>query len=149
MNLLSLVDPRLNNIYQIRQKLYYIKFKTWPRPGRAGSDSECPFFLWPHAHVCDVYHLRGSNHPFSCQLVNVLHVTESEVHAANNPVCLCYKQYFFSQQTIFFSHNKTANNTFNKANRAVRVRPYSKWHKREDAGNNQKRKDADSSGNRI
>ena len=28
------------------------------------------------------------------------------------PVCLAYKPYFFSQRTIFFSHNKSANSTF-------------------------------------
>ena len=28
------------------------------------------------------------------------------------PVRLVYKPYFFSQQTIFFSHNKSANSTF-------------------------------------
>ena len=28
------------------------------------------------------------------------------------PVRLAYKPYFFSQQTIFFSHNKSANSTF-------------------------------------
>ena len=28
------------------------------------------------------------------------------------PVRLAYKPYFFGQQTLFFSHNKSANNTF-------------------------------------
>ena len=34
------------------------------------------------------------------------------LHKDNRPVRLAYKQYFFSQRTIFFSHNKSTNNTF-------------------------------------
>jgi len=30
----------------------------------------------------------------------------------NGPVRLAYKPYFFSQRTVFFSHNKSANSTF-------------------------------------
>ena len=40
------------------------------------------------------------------------------------PVCLSYGPYYFSEGTIFFSHNKSANSTFNhsffsEANRAT------------------------------
>jgi len=31
---------------------------------------------------------------------------------AGNPVRLAYKSYYFSQRTVFFSHNKSANSTF-------------------------------------
>jgi len=37
------------------------------------------------------------------------------------PVRLAYKLYFFSQRTIFFSHNKSANNTFNHGLSAKRA----------------------------
>jgi hypothetical protein len=36
-------------------------------------------------------------------------------------VHLAYKSYFFSQRTVFFFHNKSANNTFSQANRAYTV----------------------------
>jgi hypothetical protein len=44
----------------------------------------------------------------------VVHVFQS-VSMSNDyigPVRLSYKPYFFNQRTIFFSHNKSANNTF-------------------------------------
>jgi len=36
-------------------------------------------------------------------------------------VCLAYKSYFFSQQTVFFSHNKSANSIFNHVLSAKRT----------------------------
>jgi hypothetical protein len=38
------------------------------------------------------------------------------------PVRLYYKPYFFSQRTMFFSYNKSANSTFSQANRAIGTR---------------------------
>jgi hypothetical protein len=32
--------------------------------------------------------------------------------AVSRPVCLAYQLCFFSERTMFFSHNKSANNTF-------------------------------------
>jgi len=37
------------------------------------------------------------------------------------PVRLAYKPYFFSQRTIFFSHNKLANSTFSHGLSAKRI----------------------------
>ena len=39
------------------------------------------------------------------------------------PVRLAYKPYFFSQRTIFFSHNKSANSTFSHGLSAKRIGP--------------------------
>jgi len=39
------------------------------------------------------------------------------------PVRLAYKLYFFSQRTVFFSHNKSANSIFSHANRALVIPP--------------------------
>ena len=39
------------------------------------------------------------------------------------PIRLAYKSYFFSQRTIFFSHNKSANSTFSHGLSAKRT-----WH---------------------
>ena len=41
------------------------------------------------------------------------------------PVRLAYKPYFFSQRTVFFSHNKSVNNTFSHDLSAKRTGPLS------------------------
>jgi len=38
--------------------------------------------------------------------------SHAQYGAGKHPVRLVYKPYFFSQRTIFFSHNKLANSTF-------------------------------------
>ena len=39
------------------------------------------------------------------------------------PVCLCYEPYHFSERTMFFSHNKSANSTFSHGFSAKRTEP--------------------------
>jgi hypothetical protein len=53
---------------------------------------------------------------FSC-LTKILKKT----CALYGPVRLSYKLYFFSQRTMFFSNNESANNTFSQTNRDIHV----------------------------
>ena len=41
-----------------------------------------------------------------------VHLSSGQLSEGYRPVRLAYKLYFFSQRTVFFSHNKSANNTF-------------------------------------
>jgi hypothetical protein len=43
------------------------------------------------------------------------------------PIRLSYKPYFFSERTVFFSHNKSANNTSNHGLSAKRTKLIDGW----------------------
>ena len=59
----------------------------------------------------------------ACKLLAASMQREGWNWISSSPVCLAYKPYFFSQRTVFFSHNKSANRTFSHGLSAKRT-----WH---------------------
>ena len=72
-----------------------------------------------HTQFANAHHFITGSRTSGVKRMLICKVTCENRHGksrnSNNvlrPVRLAYKPYFFSQQTIFFSHNKLANSTF-------------------------------------
>ena len=66
----------LLTVWEMMRDLTFEKGTFGVRLGQEGPAANALFFFDPYAHVCDVYRLRGCNHPLSSRKVRPRLVAE-------------------------------------------------------------------------